>query len=240
MFISRTLFLGLLGWAFLAMGASHESCAKPKKTKPQKTKSINARFLNKKLDVKRWKKTFSSHGREVFRHRHEIVKRLGLRPGMSVADVGAGTGAFLPVLRKLILPGGKLYLVDISPAFIKMLRARVQKEKLKDVMVIQNTERVTKLPKASVDLVFTSDTYHHFEYVKETLASIHQALRPGGRFVVVDFERIPGKTRPWLLEHVKHGKEHVIREVQTHGFVLLREEKVSQLKENYVLVFQRR
>lgn len=232
------------GWGCLPRSRAQSDSSAKKSTAqrkaPPKARSINARFLSKTLDVKHWKKNFSSHGREVWRHRHTIIGRLGLRSGMSVADLGAGTGAFLGALRRPILPGGRLYLVDISPRFIELLRTRIQKEKLGDVTVIQNTERSTNLPAASVDLIFTSDTYHHFEYVKETLASIHQALRPKGRFVVVDFERIPGVSRPWILDHVKHDKAHVIREVQQHGFVLLREEKVPELKENYMLVFEKR
>jgi SAM-dependent methyltransferase len=230
-------------------GCVPRSRAQPEKTEPNaiskhktpsQAESINARFLSKTLDVKHWQKNFSSHGREVWKHRHAIIGRLGLRPGMAVADLGAGTGAFLNALRRPILPGGTLYLVDISPRFIELLNARIKKQGLKDVVVLQNTERSTRLPASSVDVIFTSDTYHHFEYIKETLASIHQALRPKGRFVVVDFERIPGVSRPWILGHVKHDKAHVIREVQQHGFVLLREEKVPDLKENYMLVFEKK
>ncbi len=232
------------GWGCLSRSRAQPDDSGKKSTAQRKTapkvRSINARFLSKTLDVKHWKKNFSSHGREVWRHRHAIIGRLGLRSGMAVADLGAGTGAFLGALRRPILPKGRLYLVDISPRFIELLHTRIKKEKLTDVTVIQNTERSTNLPAASVDVIFTSDTYHHFEYVKETLASIHQALRPKGRFVVVDFERIPGVSRPWILDHVKHDKAHVMREVQQYGFVLLREEKIAELKENYMLVFEKR
>ena len=87
-------------------------------------------------------------------------------------------------------------------------------------------------------MVFTCDTYHHFEYPAATLASIRRALKPGGSFVVVDFERIPGKTRQWLLDHVRCGKEQVVREVTGAGFTL--EEEVPQgFAENYFLRFRR-
>ena len=90
----------------------------------------------------------------------------------------------------------------------------------------------------AVDIVFTCDTYHHFEYPAATLASIRRALKPGGSFVVVDFERVPGKTRQWLLDHVRCGKEQVIREVSEAGFTLEAEVPLG-FTENYFLRFRR-
>ena len=87
--------------------------------------------------------------------------------------------------------------------------------------------------------MFACDTYHHFEYPQATLASIRRALRPGGTLVVVDFERIPGKTRPWLLDHVRCGKGQVIAEIAAAGFELVEEVPLG-LEENYFLRFVRR
>ena len=107
------------------------------------------------------------------------------------------------------------------------------------VEVVQCTERDVSLPVDSTDVVFTCDTYHHFEYPKATLASIHRALHKGGEFIVVDFERIPGKTRKWLLDHVRCGKEQVIREITGAGFQLAEEVPLG-FEENYFLRFRRR
>ena len=95
------------------------------------------------------------------------------------------------------------------------------------------------IPKNSVDVVFVCDTYHHFEYPEAMLASLHEALRPGGRLVVVDFERIPGETPDWVLEHVRAGKAVFRSEIEAAGFVLVREADIAGLSENYVLQFRR-
>jgi predicted methyltransferase len=81
--------------------------------------------------------------------------------------------------------------------------------------------------------------YHHFEQVAATLASIKRALKAGGRFIVVDFERIPGVSSESTLKHVRAGKETVIEEVLAAGFKLREEVKSLGLKTNYYLIFER-
>src|SRR6185436_3851920 len=98
-----------------------------------------------------------------------------------------------------------------------------------------STQTDTRLPPRSVDIVFTSDVYHHFEQVAPVLASIRQALKPGGRFIVLDFERIPGVSPPSRLEHVRASKETVIEEVTASGFRLREEVKTLGLQDNYFL-----
>ena len=72
------------------------------------------------------------------------------------------------------------------------------------------------------------------------MASLHRALRSGGEVVMVDFERIPGVSREWVLDHVRCGKDEVIAEVEGDGFELVEELAVPGLAENYVLRFRRR
>jgi len=100
------------------------------------------------------------------------------------------------------------------------------------------TERSTKLPAESVDLVYICDTYHHFEYPEDTLASIHQALRPGGQLIIVDFERVKGIQVNWILNHVRCGKGTVTDEVKNAGFDFV--EEVDLMAEQYVLRFEKR
>ena len=95
------------------------------------------------------------------------------------------------------------------------------------------------LPRAAVQMAFVCDTYHHLEYHWAMLASLYKALEPGGDLVIVDFERVLGVSREWVLEHVRAGKDVVRAEVEGAGFVFVEELTLPGLEENYVLRFRR-
>jgi ubiquinone/menaquinone biosynthesis C-methylase UbiE len=156
-----------------------------------------------------------------------------------VADIGAGTGLFLPAFNREVSSDGRVYAVEISPRFLEHLRERAKREDLSRVEVVEALEDSVALPAASVDLAFVCDTYHHFEYPQSTLHSLYTAIRPGGSLVILDFERIPGESRDWVLEHVRAGKDTFRREIESAGFRFEREVTVEGLKENYVLRFRR-
>jgi len=196
---------------------------------------INQPFLVNP-DVARWKSAFESPDREVYAKRSEILAATGAKPGMAVADIGAGTGLFTMMFAKAVKPGGRVYAVDISPAFIEHIRQTAKAQELDNVTAIVNDGAEVRLPEASVDLVFMSDVYHHFERPGQTLLSIRKALREGGRMVVIDYERIAGVTSPQRLQHVRADKQTAIREIEAAGFRLVEEKKL--MLENYFAVFQ--
>lgn len=200
---------------------------------------LNENFLAEDLDVAHYVGIFEGESREIAVSRDGVVARLELEPGMIVADVGAGTGLFLGPLAGAVGPSGRVYAVDISPGFIEHLRQRAEEEELAQVEVVLCTERSCKLAPASIDLAFVCDTYHHFSYPRSTLGSLYGALRPGGQLVVIDFDRIPGVTRDWLLDHVRADKETFRAEIEEAGFVFEDELEVEGLVENYVLRFRR-
>jgi SAM-dependent methyltransferase len=238
--IPRNVFsisrLGLLCLALIcSIGAEAPSKPKEDSVSP----GVNERFLAEDLDVERFVGIFEGESREVSVHRERIAKALDVSSGMTVADIGAGTGLFLPDFDRGVGSEGRVYAVEISPKFLEHLRERTQREKLARVEVVEALEDSVALPAASVDLAFVCDTYHHFEYPQSTLASLYTAIRPGGSLVILDFDRIPGKSRPWVMEHLRAGKEVFRREIESAGFQFDREVKVEGLKENYVLRFRR-
>ncbi len=190
-------------------------------------------------DLQLWSNRFEGESRELYRKRAEIVAASGARPGMTVADVGAGTGLFTMLLGKQVLPGGQVIAVEISQSFAKAILRRANQEKLQNISSVVSTHTDTRLTEGSVDLIFTADTYHHFEQVTPILQSVRRALKPGGRLIIVDFERIPGITPKQTLDHVRAGKETVIQEVTSAGFRLREEVKAPGLKDNYYLLFER-
>ncbi|MBW2190646.1 MAG: class I SAM-dependent methyltransferase [Deltaproteobacteria bacterium] len=175
--------------------------------------------------------------REVVQHRDEIIDAIGLVEGMVVADIGAGTGLFTTEIARRVEDHGAVFGVDIVPAFLDRIRERAKAEQLTNVTVVLGEERVTALEDASVDLAFMCDTYHHIEYPQTYMHSLFRTLRPGGTLVLIDFERIEGKTIPAILSHVRAGKQTVIDEVSQAGFVL--ESETELLEQNYYLHFRR-
>jgi ubiquinone/menaquinone biosynthesis C-methylase UbiE len=196
---------------------------------------INKPFENP--DVKEYIGKFEGESREIASHSKEIVEACGLRPGMVVADVGAGTGLFTRKFAAQVGPMGKVFAVDISPAFLKHIDKTCAEHEIKNVQTVLCDQFSTKLPANSVDLVFICDTYHHFEFPQKTMHSVREALRPGGRLILIDFERIEGKTTDWILSHVRAGKDVFVREVVSAGFKVTGEEKF--LKENYFVRFEK-
>jgi predicted methyltransferase len=88
-------------------------------------------------------------------------------------------------------------------------------------------------------VAFVCDTYHHFEYPRSTLATIHQSLKPGGALIVIDFERIPGKSREFTLNHVRAGKDVFQSEIESAGFKMVEEVEIPGFEENHFLRFRK-
>jgi ubiquinone/menaquinone biosynthesis C-methylase UbiE len=221
----RRLLACLTSLVFAAALAAEEG-AKPELNRPYVVDT----------DVARWNRSFESERREVYVKRDEIVAASGVKPGMTVADIGAGTGLFTMLFADAVKPGGNVVAVDISPAFVEYIQQTAKKRRIRNVAAVLTDGVELKLPDASVDLVYMSDVYHHFEHPAETLASIRRVLKPGGRLVVVDYERIPGVTSPARVEHVRVDKQGAIREIEAAGFGLLAEKK-KMMRDNYFLVF---
>jgi ubiquinone/menaquinone biosynthesis C-methylase UbiE len=197
---------------------------------------INKPFENP--DLKDYLQKFEGESREIAAHAREIVAACKLKPGLVVADVGAGTGLFTRKFAAEVGDMGKVYAVDIAATFLRYIEKTCTEAKLKNIETIQCDQFSTKLPKNAVDLVFICDTYHHFEFPQRTLQSIHDALRPGGKLILIDFQRIEGKSSDWILGHVRAGQDVFVREVTAAGFKVVGEEKI--LKENSFVRFEKK
>jgi len=179
---------------------------------------------------------FEREGREVYDNRRIIVEKLDLKPGMAVADVGCGTGLFTRLIARDVGPESKVYAVDIAETFVNHTLFSSRARGLRNVEGVVCAPDDVRLPENSVDLVFICDTYHHFEFPQKTMSSIRRALRPGGRLVVLDFERIEGVSSDWILGHVRAGKEVFRSEIEAAGFRL--REELDLFEQNYFLVFE--
>ena len=182
---------------------------------------------------------FEIESREVFAARRAILAAVGLRPGDRIADVGSGTGLYLRAFSEAVGGDGRVWAVDISPRLVDFIEKRVAEERLDNVAVVRSAADSTRLPPAAATHAFVCDAYHHFVDWPAMLASIRQTLVPGGTLVVVDFDRVPGQSREWLLSHVRAGKETVKGEIEEAGFEFVDEPVIEGFEENYLLRFRR-
>ncbi len=198
-------------------------------------KGINDSFQSP--DPKAYVERFEKESREVYHLREEVIKHLHLRPGMAIADVGAGTGFFTRLMAKEVGSEGKAYAVDIAKNFIDHIMKTCQEQGLKQVEGIVCTADDSKLAPNSVDLVFICDVYHHFEHPEKTMESIVQALRPGGRLALIEFVRNDDSS-DWTKEHVRAGQDVFQKEIEVAGLELI--EQVDIFKDNYFLIFRKK
>lgn len=196
--------------------------------------AINKNFVDPDLDVGRWLDIFERESREVYAARHAITDAMGLSAGSRIADIGAGTGFFTLLFARSVGPDGVVYAVDISPRFLELINERATASQIDNIVSVLGRRKSVTLPAESIDVAFTSDTYHHFEDPAAMLESISRSLRPGGAFIVVDFR----KDNQTVSEgHIRADKESVIREIEAAGFTFEEAVPVAGLKENYFLRF---
>jgi SAM-dependent methyltransferase len=208
----------------------------PESVKP----GINENFLDPTLDVSEWLGKFEIESREVYAARETVLKACAIKPGDSVADIGAGTGFYSRLFASAVGDSGWVFAVDISPRFLEHIIIKSREDHVTNLTGVLCSDRSVNLPPTSVDVVFICDTYHHFEYPDLTLASIRRAMKAGGTLVVVDFDRIPGASREFLLGHLRAGKDVFRQEIEAAGFEFVEEVNVPEFKENYLLKFRKK
>ena len=169
----------------------------------------------------------------------ELIRAMGLQPGMTVADVGTGIGYMLPFLSRRVGAGGRVIAEDIFDDFLASAKQRAENQKLANVTFVKGTETDPKLPGAAVDIVLALDVYHHFDYPEKMLAAIHQSLKPGGKLVVVEYykrqEAMPGGR---ALTHIRLDMPDVIKEIEANHFHLIAEQEHIP-DSQYVLILRK-
>ncbi len=178
--------------------------------------------------------SLGSHDRDSRQRPRELVEKLEIRPGMTVADIGTGIGYMIPHLKHAVGPTGKVIAEDIFPDFLEKARARAAQNGKAGVEFIHGTERDPKLPPASIDLALVLDAYHHFDYPKEMLDGILAGLKPGGRLVIVEFHP-EGFRDP---QHIRMNQQELIEEVRAAGFEFLSAEEFTP-KVQYLATFRK-
>ena len=164
-----------------------------------------------------------------------LVKALALKPGMVVADIGAGTGYLARRMAPSVMPGGKVFAVDVQPQMVAMLQAAVRQSGLAQIQPLLGAEDDVRLPAAALDLAIMVDVYHELALPYEVLASIVRALKPGGQLVFVEY-RAEDPRVPIKAVH-KMSEAQIQREAAVH--LLVWERTVRTLPWQHVVVFRK-
>jgi len=165
-----------------------------------------------------------------------LLRALDLRPGMVVADIGAGTGYLSRRIAPAVAPGGKVLAVDVQPEMVQMLEASARREGLTNIQVSLGAQDDVKLGSDSVDVAIMVDVYHELAFPYEMLGSIVRALKPDGRVVFVEYReedpRVPIKPLH------KMSEAQVRREARVYPLVW--ERTVNDLPWQHMVVFRKR
>ena len=161
---------------------------------------------------------------------------IGLRPGMVVADVGAGIGYMSIRMARRVGPSGKIYANDIQPEMLSRLRQNATAAGITNIVTIQGEEADPKLPKSRFDLVLLADVYHEFSKPREMIDKIRDALKPDGRLVLLEYRK-EDPDIPILEEH-KMSVAQVKAELEPQGFRLTR--TIETLPRQHILILTKR
>ncbi|GIW41938.1 MAG: hypothetical protein KatS3mg076_2515 [Candidatus Binatia bacterium] len=163
---------------------------------------------------------YEGFGRDRWQKPEHVLSALGVRPGMAVADLGAGTGYFTVRFAEAVGPEGVVYAVDVDRAVLEYTKERAERAGHRNVRTVLADASDPRLPPASVDLVFVCNTYHHLKNREEYFRGVKNALRPDGILAVVEY-RPRGILHRWF----GHGTapETIRRELEAAGYTLVHE-----------------
>ncbi len=165
----------------------------------------------------------------------KLLKILELKPGMVVADVGAGSGYFSFPMARQVGPKGKVLAVDIQDEMLDIIRKRMKARKVSNIEPIKGTESDPNLPEGKVDLILMVDVYHEFSFPAEMTTAMVRSLKVGGKLVFVEYRLEDPNV--WIKLVHKMTKKQVIREMKPHP---LKHFKTSDtLPQQHVIIFEK-
>jgi ubiquinone/menaquinone biosynthesis C-methylase UbiE len=166
----------------------------------------------------------------------KLLKLLEIKPGMVVADIGAGSGYYSFRLAKEVGAKGKVLAVDIQKEMLDIIRKRMKKNKIENIEPVLGAETDPKLPTGEIDLILLVDVYHEFAWPYEMTEALTKSLKPGGRMVFVEF-RLEDEKVPILLAH-KMTEKQVRAEMAPHP--LKHVKTLESLPWQHVIIFEKK
>ncbi len=166
-----------------------------------------------------------------------LPKALKLKPGMVVADIGAGSGVISVILAEHVSPGGKVLAVDVQQEMLDLLNKKLKEQGVKNIHPVLGSQKSPGLKPSSIDLAIMVDVYHEFEFPYEMMQEISKALKPGGRVALVEYRKEDSAVRIKLVHKMTEAQAK--KEVSRPELKLKWKETISILPRQHILVFQK-
>ena len=180
--------------------------------------------------LKRW--AYERGDRDEWQQTEKVIAELGIIPGQRVADLGSGSGYFTFSLADAVKPDGIVYAVDVDTAMNEDLARRARERGYENIEIVMASYEDPKIPDGRVDLIFTSNTYHHItENRREYFDHARRYLKPGGRIAIIDYRK-EGIRR--VLGHAME-RDVIVSEMESAGYRL--ESDHGFLPKQHFLVF---
>jgi predicted methyltransferase len=164
-----------------------------------------------------------------------VIDALEIKPGQTIADLGAGSGYYSFRIAPLVGPTGRVLAIDIEPAMLEAVAQRATREHVANIRPVLCSERDPNLAPHSVDLLFMVDVYHELEYPYEVLSKVREALKPGGRVALIEYRAEDPEVQ--IKPVHKMSERQVRREMQAAGFKHVK--TVRTLPLQHLIVFER-
>ncbi len=174
--------------------------------------------------------------RESEENPSKAIELLNFEKGMTVADIGAGSGYYALRIAEIVGPTGKVYATDIQPEMLSILKKRMRQKNVSNVEAILGTEQDPKLPKKSCDLILMVDVYHELSHPQEMLQRLRESLKDTGRLVLLEYRKEDPYV-PIRPEHKMSVKEAKL-EVEAEGFEF--DKVIEELPWQHILIFKKR
>ncbi len=185
------------------------------------------------VGFKRW--AYERGDRDAWQHPEKVIAELGITPGQRVADLGSGGGYFTFSLADAVKPDGIVYAVDVDTAMNEDLARRARERGYENIEIVMASYEDPKIPDGGVDLIFTSNTYHHItENRREYFDNARRYLNPGGRIAIIDYKR--EGFRRWFGHAME--RDVIESEMESAGYRL--ESGYDFLPKQHFLVFRSR
>ena len=170
-----------------------------------------------------WVTTLEGPQRIATQKIEAVLSKLDLKPGMVVADIGAGSGLFSRPLAQAVAPAGKVYAVDIQQDLLDHINQRNKDENIGNIQTVLGEYDDPKLPARNVDLAFINDVLHHIQHRAVYLKALGTYMKPSGRIAIIEMDKNDPKTSHRNQPELLVAREEILQWMSDAGFKLVQE-----------------